>query len=431
MINKQKKLGFDTLAVRAGYEPDGEQHAVATPIYMTNAYAFESVEHAKQLFELKVPGNIYTRLSNPTVDVLEKRVAALDGGVAAVAMSSGHGVMFSTFINLAQAGDEIVSSICIYGGAINMMGVTLGTLGIKTVFVDPAKPEEWEAAITEKTKALFVEVIGNPNANVADIEAIAEIAHRHGIPMIVDATFATPALCRPIEHGADIVIHSATKFLCGNGTAMCGIAVDAGTFNFAGNPRFPQYNNPDPSYHGMVFAKDFGNLGFAVRLRALVLRDIGASLSPFNAFVCLNGIETLSLRMEKHSKNALAVARYLAAHPDVAFVNYPGLESSPYYPLSQKYLPTGAGGVMTFGLKGTREVGAKFIDSLSLLMNVANVGDVRSMVIHPATTTHSQLSDEQLVRSGITPQTIRLSVGIEDISDIISDLEAAIAKAKN
>lgn len=430
MASKEKNLGFDTLAVRAGYVPDSDQHSVATPLYMTNAYAFESVEHAKELFELKAAGNIYTRLSNPTVDVLEKRVAALDGGIAAVAMSSGHGVMFSTFINLAQAGDEIVSSICIYGGAINMMGITMGNLGIKTKFVDPSKLEEWENAITEKTKAFFVEVVGNPNANVADIEAIAAIAHRNGIPMIVDSTFTTPALCRPIEHGADIVIHSATKFLCGNGTAMCGIAVDAGTFSFADNPRFPQYNNPDHSYHGKVFAKDFGNVGFATRLRTLILRDIGACLSPFNAFLCLNGIETLSLRMKKHSENALAVAQHLAEHPDIEFVNYPKLKSSPYYELSEKYLSNGAGGVMTFGLKGSRETGAKFIDSLKLLMNVANVGDSRSMVIHPATTTHSQLTDDQLVRSGITPQTIRLSVGIEDVADIISDLDSAIAVAK-
>lgn len=430
MPNTEKNFGFDTLAVRAGYLPDSEQHAVAPPIYMTNAYAFESVEYAKALFELNTPGNIYTRLSNPTTDVLEKRVAALDGGAAAVAMSSGHGVMFSTFLNLAQAGDEIVSSICIYGGAINMMGVTLGNLGIKTKFVDPANLEAWEAAVTDRTRAFFVELIGNPNANVADIEAIAAIAHRHGIPMIVDSTFTTPALCRPIQRGADIVIHSATKFLCGNGTAMCGIAVDAGTFKFEGNPRFPQYNNPDVSYHGRVFATDFGNVGFAARLRALILRDIGACLSPFNAFLCLNGIETLSLRMKKHSENALAVAKHLAAHPDVAFVNYPGLQSSPYYALAQKYLPNGSGGVMTFGLKGGRETGAKFIDSLKLLMNVANVGDARSMVIHPATTTHSQLSDEQLVRSGISPQTVRLSVGLEDVADILTDLDAAIAAAQ-
>lgn len=426
---QKTEFGFDTLAVRAGYTPDSDQHAVATPIYMTNAYAFESVEQARQLFELKAAGNIYTRLSNPTVDVLERRVAALDGGAAAVAMSSGHAVMFSTFLNLCRAGDEIVSSICIYGGAINMMGITLGNLGIKTTFVDPGNLQEWEDAVTPKTRAFFVEVVGNPNANVADIEAIAAIAHRHGIVMVVDSTFTTPALCRPIAHGADIVIHSATKFLCGNGTAMCGIAVDSGNFSFADNPRYPAYNEPDPSYHGVVFAKDYGNVGFATRLRALVLRDVGACVSPFNAFLCLNGIETLSLRMRKHSENALAVAKHLAQHPEVAFVNYPGLPQSPWAALTQKYLPDGAGGVMTFGLVGDRSRGAAFIDALELLMNVANVGDSRSMVIHPATTTHSQLTDEQLTRSGITPQTIRLSVGLEDAADIIADLDAAIAKS--
>ncbi|MEG2173897.1 MAG: aminotransferase class I/II-fold pyridoxal phosphate-dependent enzyme, partial [Oscillospiraceae bacterium] len=338
-------LGFDTLAVRAGYTPDIEQHAVAVPLYMTNAYAFGSVEEARELFELKREGNIYTRLQNPTTTVLEKRVAALDGGAAAVAMASGHGVMFSTFLNLAKAGDEIVSSICIYGGAINMMGVTLGNLGIKVNFVDPANLAAWENAVTNKTRAFFVEVVGNPNANVSDIMAISAIAHRHGIPMIVDSTFTTPALIRPIEYGADIVIHSATKFLCGNGTAMCGIAVDSGRFVFAGNPRFPQYNNPDPSYPGAIFDKDFGNVGFATRLRALMLRDIGACLSPFNAFLCLNGIETLSLRMKRHSESALAVAEYLAVHPAVEFVNHPGLANSPYKALTDQYLPRGVGGV--------------------------------------------------------------------------------------
>lgn len=426
---EKQEFGFDTLAVRAGYTPDGDQHSVAVPIYQTNAYEFESVEYAKELFELKQGGNIYSRLSNPTVDVLERRVAALDGGIGALAMSSGHGVMFSTFLNLAKAGDEIVSSICIYGGAINMMGVTLGNLGIKVKFVNPDNLEEWEAAVTDKTRAFFVEVVGNPNANVADIAAIAEIAHRHGIPMVVDSTFTTPALIRPIAFGADIVIHSATKFLCGNGTAMAGIAVDAGSFPFLDNPRFPQYNNPDPSYHGMVFARDCGNAAFITRLRALILRDVGCCLPAFNAFLILGGVETLSLRMKKHSENALAVARFLEENPRVAFVNYPALDSSPYKKLAGRYLPDGCGGVFTFGVKGGREEGAKFIDSLKMLMNVANVGDTRSMVIHPATTTHSQLSDEQLQKSGITAQTIRISVGIEDVEDIIADLDQALRAA--
>lgn len=422
------QLGFDTLAIHAGTEPDPETHSVALPIYQTTAYTFDSTEHARELFELKATGNIYTRLMNPTVDALERRVAALDGGTASLAMASGHAVMFNTFLNLADAGDEIVSSICIYGGAINMMGVTLDRIGIKVKFVDPDDISAWEAAVTDRTKAFFVEVIGNPNANIADIEAIAAVAHRHGIPLIVDSTFTTPYLIQPIKFGADYVIHSATKFLGGHGTAMCGIVTDAGTFQFKGNPRFPLYNQPDVSYHGVVFA-DCGNSPFIVRLRTLMLRDIGACCSPFNAFLIVQGIETLSLRIQRHADNALAVARYLESNPHVRFVNYPGLESSRYHTLAAKYLPKGAGSVFTFGLCGGREAGAKFIDSLKLFGHVANVGDVRSLVIHPATTTHSQLSDQQLSQSGITAETIRLSIGIEDVNDLIADLEQAIAQA--
>lgn len=421
-----KNFGFETLMVHAGTQPDPETHAVTVPIYPTSAYTFDSTEQAKELFELKVPGNIYTRLSNPTVDALERRVAALDGGVGALAMGSGHAVMVNAFLNLAGAGDEIVSSICIYGGAINMLGVTLGRIGIKTKFVDPDDLDAWESAITDRTRVFFVEAIGNPNANVVDISAIAEIAHKHGIPLIVDSTFTTPYLLKPIEFGADYVVHSATKFLGGHGTSMCGIITDAGTFNFKGNPRFPLYNEPDVSYHGVVFADCPGNTGFITRLRAMMLRDLGACCSPFNAFLILQGIETLSLRMQRHSDNALAIAKFLSAHPGVSFVHYPGLETDQYYARAQKYLPKGAGGVFTFGLKGGREVGAKFIDSLKLFSHVANVGDVRSLVIHPATTTHSQLSDEQLTESGITPETIRLSIGIESVEDLIADLRQAI-----
>lgn len=421
-----KNLGFDTLMVHAGTHPDPETHSVTVPIYQTTAYTFENTQHAKELFELKVPGNIYTRLCNPTVDALERRVAALDGGVAALAMSSGHAVMFNTFLNLAQAGDEIVSSCCIYGGAVNMMGVTLKRVGIETKFVDPDDLQAWEDSITDRTRAFFVEGIGNPNANVADISAIAEIAHKNGIPLIVDSTFTTPYLLNPIQFGADYVIHSATKFLGGHGNSMCGLITDAGTFNFKGNERFPLYNEPDVSYHGIVFADIPGNAGFITRLRAMMLRDLGACCSPFNAFMILQGIETLSLRMQRHSENALKIAKYLDANPNVSFVHYPGLQTDKYYSLAQKYLPKGAGGVFTFGLKGGREVGAKFIDSLKLFSHVANVGDVRSLVIHPATTTHSQLSDQQLIESGITPETIRLSIGIEDADDLIADLRQAI-----
>lgn len=425
-----KNYGFDTLMVHAGTQPDPETHSVALPIYQTTAYTFDSTEHAARLFELKEPGNIYTRLSNPTVDALERRVAALDGGIGALAFASGHAAMVHTFLNLAGAGDEIVSSICIYGGAINMMGVTLGRIGVKVKFVDPGDLSAWEAAVTDRTKAFFVEAIGNPNANVADIEAIAAIAHRHGVPMIVDSTFTTPYLLRPIDYGADYVVHSATKFLGGHGTAMCGIVTDAGTFDFNGNPRFPLYTEPDVSYHGVVFAKDCGNAGFLSRLRAMMLRDLGGCCAPLSAFLIMQGIETLSLRMRHISESALAIAEHLESHPDVAFVNYPGLKSSPYYPLVRKYLPKGAGGVFTFGLKGGRERGAKLIDSLELILHVTNVGDSRTLISHPASTTHSQLSDEQLAESGITPETVRLSVGLEDPADLIADLDRAIAAAK-
>lgn len=425
-----KNYGFDTLMVHAGTQPDPETHSVALPIYQTTAYTFDSTEHAARLFELKEPGNIYTRLSNPTVDALERRVAALDGGIGALAFASGHAAMVHTFLNLAGAGDEIVSSICIYGGAINMMGVTLGRIGVKVKFVDPGDLGAWEAAVTDRTKAFFVEAIGNPNANVADIEAIAAIAHRHGVPMIVDSTFTTPYLLRPIDYGADYVVHSATKFLGGHGTAMCGIVTDAGTFDFNGNPRFPLYTEPDVSYHGVVFAKDCGNAGFLSRLRAMMLRDLGGCCAPLSAFLIMQGIETLSLRMRHISESALAIAEHLESHPDVAFVNYPGLKSSPYYPLVRKYLPKGAGGVFTFGLKGGRERGAKLIDSLELILHVTNVGDCRTLISHPASTTHSQLSDEQLAESGITPETVRLSVGLEDPADLIADLDRAIAAAK-
>lgn len=424
-----KNLGFDTLSLHAGFSGDKCEGSTEVPIHATSAYRFESTDHAARLFELKEAGNIYSRLGNPTVAVLEERVAALDGGVGAVAFSSGHAAIFSTMLCLAECGDEIVSSINIYGGAINMLGVTLGKLGIKTVFVSGNDPADWEAAITPKTKALFLEIVGNPNANIADLSPIAALAKKHGIPYIVDSTFTTPAICRPKEFGADIVIHSATKFLCGHGNSLAGIAVDCGTFQFVGNPRFPQYNSPDVSYHGVVFGKDFGPAGFATRLRALYLRDLGGCLSPFNAYLVLLGVETLSLRMERHCSNALAVAKFLQKNPNVTFVSYPALPESPYYPLAQKYLGGKGGAVFTFGIKGGREAGGRFIDSLNLIANVANVGDTKTQVIHPATTTHSQLSEEQLAASGTTPETIRISVGLENIEDLIADLEQAIQTA--
>jgi len=429
MFMENKNYSLETLAVHTANYDDPVTHANVLPIYQTAAYNFESSQYATDLFSLQAPGNIYSRLSNPTASFMEEAIATLEGGAGAMGFSSGHATIFSCIINLAEAGDEIVSSICIYGGAINLLGVTLGNLGIKVKFVNPDNLEEWENAVTEKTKAFFVETIGNPNANVADLEGIAEIAHRHGIPFIVDSTFTTPYLVRPIQFGADMVIHSATKFLGGHGTTMAGIVVDSGKFPFAGNPRFPQYNEPTDSYHGVRFAEDFQGAPFIARLRALINRDIGACLAPFNAFLISQGMKTLALRMERCCDNALAVARHLQKHPQVAFVNYPGLEGSPYHTLAKKYFTGGFGSVFTFGLKGGRPVGAKFVDSLDLVKHVANVGDLRTMVIHPATTTHSQLTDLQLQEAGITPETIRISVGIEGAGDIIADLDTAIEKA--
>lgn len=427
---QEKKLGFETLMIHAGQVPDSDTLSRALPIYQTTAYNFKSVEHAKNVFALKEEGNIYTRLGNPTNGVLEKRIAALDGGVGGLTASTGHAAMFMTFANLCGAGDEIVSSICIYGGAINMLGISMRKLGIKVNFVDPDNFDAWEAAVSDRTKAFFVEGVGNPNANVADIEKIAKIAHRHGIPLIVDSTFTTPYLERPIEWGADIVVHSATKFLGGHGTSMMGVIVDSGNFKWLGNPRFPDFNNSDESYHGLVYARDCGKAAFITKLRANILRDYGSTASPFNSFLILQGVETLSIRMQRHCENAQKIAEYLNKSPYVDFVNYPGLESNKYHELAKKYLPRGCGGVFTFGIKGTRETGAKFIEALKIFSHVANVGDVRSLVIHPASTTHSQLSDEQLKEAGITPTTIRLSIGLEDANDLIDDLEQAMKAAQ-
>lgn len=419
---------FDTKMVHSGYQVEPTTKSVTPPLYLTNAYQFDDSQFAQELFELKQGGNIYTRLQNPTNDILEARVADLDGGVGALSFASGHAAIFNTMINLASEGDEVVASNAIYGGAINMLGVTLKRLGITVKFVDPDDLNAWEANISEKTRALFFEVVGNPNANVADIEAICKIGRRHGIPVIADSTFTTPYLCRPIEFGADFVIHSATKFLGGHSTVMGGIVVDSGNFVFKGNERFPLYNEPDQSYHGIVFA-DLGPTAFISRLRALITRDLGACLSPFNAFMLLQGIETLSLRMQRHCENADKVVAFLASNDSVSFINYPSLPDSPYKALADKYLPNGVGSVFTFGLKGGKETGRKFIDSLQLLKHVANVGDVRSLVIHPATTTHSQLSAEQLRAAGISEETVRLSIGLEDAEDIIADLDQAIKKA--
>lgn len=426
---QERKYGFDTLMIHAGQASDPTTGSVTTPIYQTSAYEFQSSQHAADLFALKAQGKIYTRMHNPTTDILEERVSALDGGIGGLALASGHAAISLIIMMLASAGDEIVSSTNIYGGAVNLIGISLKKLGITPRFVKPDGYSAVEAAINDKTKCLFVEMVGNPNADVADVERLAQIAHNAGIPLIVDSTCTTPYLAQPIKWGADIVVHSATKFLGGHGTSMCGIVVDSGNFNWD-NPRFPDYISPDTSYHGVVFAKDMGRAGFIARMRVLGLRDFGACPSPFNSFLILQGIETLSLRMRKHCDNALAVAKFLEGHPDVTFVNYPGLESSSYHELAKKYLPKGAGALITFGLKGGRAAGAKFIDSVRLFKHVTNIGDVRSLVSHPATTTHSQLSDEQLEQAGITPETVRLSIGLEDADDLIYDLDQAIAEAK-
>ncbi|MCX7614995.1 MAG: O-acetylhomoserine aminocarboxypropyltransferase/cysteine synthase [Clostridiales bacterium] len=424
----EQKLGFDTLLLHAGYKSEERTKSRAVPLYMTTAYSFDSVEHARSLFALEQGGNIYTRLQNPTSDVLEQRISALEGGIGALATSSGHAAELMTILCLASSGDEIVSSSSIYGGTINLFGKTLKKMGITTKFVNSDDPDEYDRATNEKTKAYFVEVVGNPNANVSDIAAISKIAKKHGIPLIVDNTMTTPFLIKPIEYGADIVIHSTTKYLSGNGTVMGGVAVDSGKFQWRGNPRFPEFNEPDPSYHGIVYA-DIPEAAFITKLRTHILRDVGACQSPFNSWVTLLGMETLSLRMERHCENADKVASFLEKNPRIKKVNYPRLPSSPYYELTSRQLKRGAGSTFTFEIDGTRENGAKFIDSLKLVSHVANLGDSRTLVSNPAATTHSQLSDDQLKAAGISPTTIRLSVGLETAEDIISDIEQALKAA--
>ncbi|EMT38099.1 homocysteine synthase [Thermoanaerobacter thermohydrosulfuricus] len=420
-----KQYGFSTLAIHEGWEPDPTTGAVALPIYQTSSFAFKSTQHAADLFALKEEGYIYTRMMNPTVDVFEKRIAALEGGVGALAVSSGQAAITLAVTNIAGVGDEIVSSTNLYGGTYNLFATTLKKFGINFKFVDPSNPENFKSQITDNTKALYVETIGNPKIDVADIEKIAEIAHTAGIPLIVDNTFATPYLARPIEFGADIVVHSATKFIGGHGTSIGGVIVDSGKFNWD-NGKFPELTEPDPSYHGIRYVKDVGEAAYIVKARVQLLRDLGTALSPFNAFLFAQGLETLSLRMERHSQNALKVAEFLASHPYVSWVNYPGLKSSPYYALAQKYLPRGQGGVLTFGIKGGLKAGIKFIESLKLFTHLANIGDAKSLVIHPASTTHQQLSKEEQLASGVTEDMIRLSVGLEDIEDILEDLDNAL-----
>lgn len=424
----EKQWKFDTLQVHAGQKPDPATNSRAVPIYQTTSYVFNDADHAANLFELKEPGNIYTRIMNPTTDVFEQRIAALEGGVGALAVASGSAAITYAVLNIAGTGDEIVSAGTLYGGTYNLFAHTLAKLGIRTLFVDPDDPENFRRAITSKTKALFFETLGNPGINIVDIEAAAKIAHENGIPLIVDNTFGTPYLIRPIEYGADIVVHSATKFIGGHGTSIGGVIVDGGKFDWSAGGRFPGLTEPDPSYHGLVYSEALGPLAFITKARVQLLRDTGAALSPFNAFLFLQGLETLSLRVQKHVSNTKIITEFLNRHPQVTWVNYPGLEGNKYYHLAKKYFPKGAGSIFTFGIKGGLEAGKRFINSLEIFSLLANVADAKSLVIHPASTTHAQLSEEDLRICGVTPDMIRLSVGIEDPEDLIWDLDQALNK---
>ncbi|MBH5318167.1 homocysteine synthase [Paenibacillus sp. GSMTC-2017] len=426
-MSEEKKLSLDTLSVHGGQSIDPTTLSRAVPIYQTTSYGFRDTDHAANLFSLQEFGNIYTRIMNPTTDVLEKRVAELEGAPAALAVASGQAAITYSILNIAGTGDEIVSATSLYGGTYNLFSTTLPKLGIKVNFVDPSDPNNFRAAITDKTKALYAETIGNPRGDVIDIAAVAAIAHEHGIPFIVDNTFPSPYLSRPIEHGADIVVHSATKFIGGHGTSIGGIIVDSGKFDWKASGKFPGLTEPDPSYNGVVYTDAVGPIAYIIKARVQLLRDMGASLSPFNSFLLLQGLETLHLRMERHSSNALAVAQYLEKHEAVEWVSYPGLPSHSSYKNAQKYLPNGSGAILTFGIKGGVEAGKRLINSVKLLSHLANVGDSKSLIIHPASTTHQQLSPDEQVGAGVAPGMLRVSVGTEGVVDIIADLEQAIA----
>src|SRR3954463_13659532 len=416
MTNRQP--GFSTLAIHAGAAPDAATGARATPIYQTTSFVFDDVDHAASLFGLQAFGNIYSRIGNPTCAVLEERVAALEGGTAGLAVASGHAAEFLTMHALMQPGDEFVAANKLYGGSINQFNHAYKNFGWNVGWADADDPSSFEAAITPKTKAIFVESIANPGGVIVDLQAIAAIAKKHRIPFIVDNTMASPYLMRPFEHGADIIVHSATKFLGGHGNSVGGVIVDGGTFNFAGDDRYPMLSKPRPEYGGMGLGETFGNFGFAIACRALGLRDLGPALSPFNAFMLLTGIETLPLRMQRHSDNALAVAEHLSAHEKVSWVSYPGLRGDRYHDLAKQYCPKGAGAVFTFGLRGGYQAGVKLVSNLRLFSHLANIGDTRSLIIHPASTTHRQLSDAQKVQAGAGPDVVRLSIGLEDPDDI-------------
>jgi len=429
MTTIDKKLKIETLALHAGQEPDPTTGSRAVPIYQTTSYQFKNTDHAANLFGLKEFGNIYTRLTNPTTEVFEKRVAALDGGVGALAIASGLAAITLSLLNIAQAGDEIVSADNLYGGTYNLFHYTFPRLGVKVKFVKSNDLDAFQKAITPKTKAIYAESIGNPKLDVADLEGISRVAHKNGIPFVLDNT-VSPYLLRPIDHGVDIVVYSATKFIGGHGTSLGGVIVDSGKFDWT-NGKFPLIAEPDPSYHGINFVetlKPLGNIAYIVKARVTLLRDLGPALSPFNSFLFLQGLETIHLRLPRHSENALATAKYLKKHTKVSWINYPGLDNSPEKIRSKKYLPNGAGAILGFGIKGGLEAGKNFINSLQLISHVANVGDAKSLAIHPATTTHQQLSPQEQLATGVTPDFIRLSIGLEHIDDIIADIKSALGK---
>jgi O-acetylhomoserine (thiol)-lyase len=428
VILSNEELKFDTLQVHAGQQVDPTTGSRAVPIYQTTSFSFGSFERAVRLATFQEFGHLYTRISNPTNDVLEQRIASLEGGSGALAVASGSAAVTYSILNVASAGDEIVAAGTLYGGTFNLLSATLPDFGIKTTFVNPDEPENFRKAITDKTKAIFIESIGNPGINIIDIEAVANIAHEHGIPLIVDNTFGTPYLLKPLSYGADIVVHSATKFIGGHGTAIGGLIVDGGKFNWS-NGKFPHFTDPDPSYNGLKYYEAFKELAYITRLRTKYLRDIGAAISPFNSFLLIQGIETLSLRIKKHVSNTFKIIDFLSNHQSVSWVNYPSLKGNKYYELADKYFPKGAGAIFTFGLKGGLEAGKKFVDSLELFSFLANVGDAKSLAVHPASTTHAQLSSEQQLSAGITPDLIRLSIGIEDAEDLIFDLDEALKVA--
>ncbi|WP_206885758.1 homocysteine synthase [Alicyclobacillus mali (ex Roth et al. 2021)] len=429
-MEQENNWSIETIAVHGGQQVDPATLARAVPLYQTTSYVFQDPDHAARLFALQEFGNIYTRIMNPTTDVFEQRVAQLEGGVGALAVSSGQAAITYGILNIAEAGDEIVSSTSLYGGTYNLFTHTLPKLGIHVRFVAPDDLEGFRRAMTQRTKAIYVETIGNPKGDIPDLEAIADLAHEHGLPLIVDNTFATPYLCRPIEHGADIVIHSATKFIGGHGTSIGGVMVDSGKFNWRESGRFRGLTEPDPSYHGVVYTEAFGELAYILKARVQLLRDIGASLSPFNAWLFLQGLETLHLRMARHSENALAVAQFLEQHPVVESVSYPGLASHPHHSRALRFLPKGQGAILTFEVRGGVEAGRKVIQSVRLFSHLANVGDSKSLIIHPASTTHQQLTEEEQRAAGVTPGMIRLSVGTEHIDDILEDLDHALRRSQ-